>query len=62
MWRAVEGAPKETTNNPLDIIRQNQNTPQQAGILNGEQPVRQSDDDAMWKGVLGATKVGNKLP
>ena len=62
MWRAVEGAPEENTNNPLDIIRQNQNTPQQAGILNGEQPVRQSDDDTMWKGILGATKVGNKLP
>ena len=64
MWRSVtqeqpEGA---IASNPLDAIRQNQNTPQQAGILNGEQPVRQSDDEARWKGVLSASRVGNKIP
>ena len=64
MWRAVTGEQTQSvqTSNPLDAIRQNQNTPQQAGILNGERPVRQSDDDAMWKGVLGADRVSNKLP
>ena len=64
MWRSVTQEQPEGTGrpNPLDTIRQNQNTPQQAGILNGEQPVRQSDDEARWKGVLSASRVGNKIP
>ena len=64
MWQAVTQQPAESTNNPnpLDAIRQNQSIPQQAGILNGQQPVKQSEGDAVWKGILGADRVANKLP
>ena len=41
MWRAVTQQPtKDENGNPLDVVRQNQAVPQQAGILSGEQPVR----------------------
>ena len=62
MWRSVTQQPGQQGDNPLDAVRQNQSVPQQAGILNGEQPRRTSDDDDMWKGIVGASKVGNKLP
>ena len=64
MWRSVTQEQPEGTGkpSPLDAIRQNQNMPQQAGILNGQQPVKQSDDESMWKGVLQASRVGNKIP
>ena len=64
MWQAVTQQPTESTKNinPLDAIRQNQSVPQQAGVLNGQQPVKQSDEDSMWKGILGADRVANKLP
>ena len=55
MWRAVTQQPAQDENgNPLDVVRQNQAVPQQAGILSGEQPIRKSDDDAIWEGVLKA--------
>jgi len=55
MWRAVTQQPaKDENGNPLDIIRQNQAVPQQAGILSGEQPVRKNEDEAIWEGVLKA--------
>ena len=64
MWQSVTQEPTEGNQNPnpLDSVRQNQSVPQQAGILNGEQPRRTSDEDSMWKGILGAAKVGNRLP
>ena len=63
MWQAVTQEAQATQNrNPLDVIRQNQSIPQQAGILNGQQPVKQSEGDAVWKGILGADRVANKLP
>ncbi len=65
MWSSVtqsQSGEEGQKTNPLDNIRQNQNVPQQAGILNGQQPVKQSDDDARWKGVLSASRVGNKIP
>ena len=62
MWRAVTQEPaKDENGNPLDAIRQNQAVPQQAGILSGEQPVRKSDDDAIWEGVLKAGSRANVL-
>ena len=62
MWRSVTQQEQPQGVNPLDSVRQNQSIPQQAGILNGQQPVRESDDDTMWKGILGASRVSNKLP
>ena len=63
MWQAVtQNQSKETKNNPLDAIRQNQNSPQQAGILNGQQPVRKDESQNRWEGVMKASRVGNKIP
>ena len=64
MWKSVTQNPTESEENvnPLDAIRQNQNVPQQAGILNGQQPVKKSVDEERWKGVLQASRVGNKIP
>ena len=63
MWQAVtQNQSKETKSNPLDAIRQNQNSPQQAGILNGQQPVRKDESQNRWEGVMKASRVGNKIP
>ena len=64
MWQSVTQEQSEDANkpNPLDAIRQNQNIPQQAGILNGQQPVKKPVDEERWKGVLQASRVGNKIP
>ena len=62
MWRSVTQEPQQDENgNPLDVVRQNQAVPQQAGILSGEQPVRKSDDDAVWEGILKAGSRTNVL-
>ena len=62
MWRAVTQQPQQDENgNPLDAIRENQAVPQQAGILTGEQPVRKSDDEAVWEGILKAGSRANVL-
>ena len=60
MWQAVTQKPTEgesNTDNPLDAIRQNQAVPQQAGILNGEKPVKKDDKDSMWDAI---TKAGSR--
>jgi len=63
MWEAVtqptQGGERE---NPLDKIRQTQSSPRAAGVLQGQQPERKSEDEAMWEGVLNSTRVGNKIP
>ena len=63
MWQAVsqptQGGERE---NPLDKIRQTQSAPQAAGVLQGQQPERKSEDEAMWEGVLSSTRVGNRIP
>ena len=62
MWRAV--AESETSNqvpNPLDDIRNTQESPAVGGVLQGQQPqAPKSDDDAMWDAITNAnsrTKV-----
>ena len=47
--------------NPLDSIRQNKNVPQQAGVLNGEQPVKKNEKDSMWDGIVKAGSRSNVL-
>ena len=62
MWRSVTGEPAQDDNgNPLDAIRQNQAVPQQAGVLSGEQPVRKSEQDSMWEGIVKAGSRANVL-
>ena len=69
MWRSVSGDPIQATNmpannnSPLNQVRNVQSQPQSGGVLQGKRPqAPQSDDDAMWKGVLEANRVGNKIP
>ena len=57
MWQAVAQQPTEseqTNENPLDSIRQNQSVPQQAGILNGQQPVKKDEAQKMWESIMDA--------
>ena len=59
MWRSVtqEQPAQDANGNPLDAIRQNQAVPQQAGVLNGEQPIRSDEKDDMWDAI---TKAGSR--
>ncbi len=60
MWQSVTQKPTESgqnNENPLDAIRQNQAVPQQAGVLNGQQPVKKDDKDSMWDAI---TKAGSR--
>ena len=60
-FRAVNADnPATQTPNPLDQVRQNQQAPTPAGILNGEQPQRKTESDKIWEKVMNAgsrTKV-----
>ena len=63
MWQAVsQPSQSSERENPLDKIRQTQSAPQAAGVLQGQQPERKSEDEAMWEGVLKSTRVGNRIP
>ena len=63
MWRSVsqEQPAQDNVQNPLDAIRNNQNTPQQAGVLTGEQPVRKDEKDSMWDSIMKAGSRANVL-
>ena len=64
MWQSVTQQPTEgeqNTESPLDAIRQNQAVPQQAGILNGQQPAKKDEKDEMWKSILKAGSRANVL-
>ena len=63
MWEAVSQPTQQANReNPLDKIRQTQSSPQAAGVLQGQQPERKSNEDKLWEGVLSANRVGNKIP
>ena len=57
MWKSVVSPQAENNESPLDAIRQNQAVPQQAGVLNGEQPQRSDEQDDMWDAI---TKAGGR--
>ena len=64
MWQSVTQQPTEgqqNNQNPMDSIRQNQSVPQQAGILNGEQPIKTNEKDDMWSSILKAGSRTNVL-
>ena len=67
MWQAVTQQPTEGKNNgegnfnPLDSIRQNQNVPQQGGVLNGEQPLKKDEKDSMWDAIIKGGSRSNVL-
>jgi hypothetical protein len=57
MWRSVQDSgqtPANKNSNPLDQVRQTQQSPTQGGVLQGQQPQVKSDDDSMWKAILSA--------
>ena len=64
MWQSVTQKPTESESNvenPLDAIRQNQAVPQQAGVLNGQQPVKKDEKEAMWDSIMKAGSRANVL-
>ena len=62
MFRAVSAEnPATQTPNPLDQVRQNQQAPTPAGILNGEQPQRKSETDSVWDSIVKAGSRTNVL-
>ena len=63
MWKAVmnEGQGTVTTDNPLDNIRQTQDTPTPGGVLQGQQPQAKSGKDEMWDSIVGAGSRTNVL-
>ena len=62
MWQAVAGS-GDSTQKPLDNVRQTQSMPTPGGVLDGQKPqAPKSDEDTMWDGVLNASRTGNKIP
>jgi len=62
MWRAVMNDGQGTvTDNPLDNVRQTQDTPTPGGILQGQQPQAKSGKDEMWDSIVGAGSRTNVL-
>ena len=63
MWRAMmnEGQGTVTVDNPLDNVRQTQETPTPGGILQGQQPQAKSGKDEMWDNIVGAGSRKNVL-
>ena len=62
MWQAVSQTPETQVENPLDKVRQTQANPQSAGVLQGQQPKRKSEEDKMFDDVINASRFGNRLP
>ncbi len=62
MWRAMMNEGQGTvTDNPLDNVRQTQETPTPGGILQGQQPQAKSEKDGMWDSILSAGSRTNVL-
>ena len=63
MWRAMmnDGQGTVTADNPLDNVRQTQETPTPGGILQGQQPQAKSGKDEMWDSIVSAGSRTNVL-
>ena len=62
MFRAVNADnPATQAPNPLDQVRQNQQAPTPAGILNVEQPQRKTEADEVWDSIVKAGGRTNVL-
>jgi hypothetical protein len=62
MWRAVSQSPETIAESPLDKVRQTQANPTSAGVLQGQQPKRKSEDEKIYDDVINAGGFSNKLP
>lgn len=60
MWRATDETTRNDNQN-LDQVRQNQQIPGSAGVLQGQRPQTKSSDDKVWERVMKANS-GGKLP
>jgi len=47
--------------NPMSNVRKNVGVPQQAGVLNGQQPVRKNRKDSMWDAITNSGSRNNVL-
>ena len=56
-----EGQGTVTADNPLDNVRQTQDTPTPGGILQGQQPQVKTEKDSMWDGIVAAGSRTNVL-
>ena len=59
MWRAVTNQPVnldsvEQNVDLHDVVRQTSTPPQQAGVLNGERPLRKDEAQTMWESIMNA--------
>ena len=63
MWRAMmnDGQSTVAVDNPLDNVRQTQETPTPGGILQGQQPQAKSGKDDMWDSIVSAGSRTNVL-
>lgn len=63
MFRAVNGeSTQQAQGNPLDQVRQNQKAPTSAGVLQGQQPKRQTDEEATWDRIKKSSGSMGKIP
>ena len=60
LFKDVKGN-RNQTQNSIDAVKANQQTPQSAGVLQGQTPIEKSDVDTAFERVLGASGAG-KLP
>jgi G3E family GTPase len=62
MYNAYKSNDPTLQSREIDQIKRTQSSPTVGGVLGGQAPEVPSDEDDMWKGVLGASRVGNKIP
>ena len=63
MYNTVAGSDNNAIpNTGLDSVRNTQNLPSQGGILDGQRPQVRNEDDEIFKNVLRAGGVPNRLP
>ena len=53
VWNAKEG--KNVRNDNIENIRNTQSKPKSAGIIQGGEPPKPSDEDAMWSNIMNAS-------
>ena len=59
MFRAVNNQnSKQAQANPLDQVRQTQQSPTSAGVLQGQQPKRETEEDTTWDNIIKAGAAG----
>jgi len=55
VWNAKHG---NKANNNIQNVKNTQRKPKSAGIIQGGEPPRASDEDNMWNNIMGASDAG----